>query len=435
MAKTLTARFGLTQWSAPTDTVARTDFNNSFASIEANAAMDAQGLIADRPAFGKRGRYFYATDRQMLYRDTGTAWTSVGAISDTVYAKNFISPATVVARVEGITGQTADLLRLQTSAGVVQSSFGANGDFLSGGTYVRAGGTASAAMVDNASISVQPLATNTPGLVVRGRASQTADLVRLKNSNGTDVALIDPAGLGRFSNLRITDLSAPVQDGDIPHLKWVKDNFVSLSGGSIAAPLGISGATANLDATTVGAPFQVRTSRAAARDTVALQVGAAGNVQIGGLSGARPTTNLLRLRGVAGQSGEYLTVRDADDSTLASIDPFGVLRGRGLYASLTQGATTNLLNITDTGGDPLASIDYRGNLVTRNFRAGNTTTREAASTTAGLIDGSLFWDTVTKTLYARQGAEWVPAMGRNISVQATEPTNPKIGDLWFQVAV
>ena len=45
-------------------------------------ATDAQGAIADRPVStaavpGIRGRYYFATDENVLYRDHGTGWTTV----------------------------------------------------------------------------------------------------------------------------------------------------------------------------------------------------------------------------------------------------------------------------------------------------------------------------------------------------------------------
>ena len=40
-------------------------------------AQDAQGLLADRPAAGTRGRLYFATDDSTLYRDSGTAWAGV----------------------------------------------------------------------------------------------------------------------------------------------------------------------------------------------------------------------------------------------------------------------------------------------------------------------------------------------------------------------
>lgn len=41
------------------------------------AAFDAQGLLADRPAAGTRGRYYYATNTGQLFRDTGGAWVEI----------------------------------------------------------------------------------------------------------------------------------------------------------------------------------------------------------------------------------------------------------------------------------------------------------------------------------------------------------------------
>lgn len=37
-------------------------------------ALDAQGLIADRPAAGRAGRFYVATDEGIIYRDNGAAW-------------------------------------------------------------------------------------------------------------------------------------------------------------------------------------------------------------------------------------------------------------------------------------------------------------------------------------------------------------------------
>jgi hypothetical protein len=52
-----------------------------------NVAMDSQGLISARPVStpgspGKYGRYYFATDEGILYRDHGTGWNSVGALAD-----------------------------------------------------------------------------------------------------------------------------------------------------------------------------------------------------------------------------------------------------------------------------------------------------------------------------------------------------------------
>lgn len=48
--------------------------------IGAGVAVDGQGTFSSRPVAATPGRYFYATDAQTLYRDTGTAWVPVGGL-------------------------------------------------------------------------------------------------------------------------------------------------------------------------------------------------------------------------------------------------------------------------------------------------------------------------------------------------------------------
>lgn len=47
-------------------------------------AQDAQGTLAARPAAGRRGRYYLATDQSVLYRDSGTAWVAVHTMLKTM---------------------------------------------------------------------------------------------------------------------------------------------------------------------------------------------------------------------------------------------------------------------------------------------------------------------------------------------------------------
>lgn len=51
--------------------------NRVVDNFDLNAARDAQGTLAARPAAGIRGRYYFATDNGFLYRDTGTAWVNL----------------------------------------------------------------------------------------------------------------------------------------------------------------------------------------------------------------------------------------------------------------------------------------------------------------------------------------------------------------------
>jgi microcystin-dependent protein len=45
-------------------------------SVTGGVAFDNQGVLSSRPAPGVRGRYYFATDLGVLYRDDGTAWTA-----------------------------------------------------------------------------------------------------------------------------------------------------------------------------------------------------------------------------------------------------------------------------------------------------------------------------------------------------------------------
>lgn len=48
------------------------------------------GTLADRPAFGVVDRYYWATDVQMLYRDTGAAWDAIahGNLENVAFAQH-----------------------------------------------------------------------------------------------------------------------------------------------------------------------------------------------------------------------------------------------------------------------------------------------------------------------------------------------------------
>jgi hypothetical protein len=40
-------------------------------------ALDSQGVLSGRPAAGRAGRYYFATDRNVVFRDDGAAWREV----------------------------------------------------------------------------------------------------------------------------------------------------------------------------------------------------------------------------------------------------------------------------------------------------------------------------------------------------------------------
>jgi hypothetical protein len=46
--------------------------------LDPSVAVDSQGTFAARPAAGVAGRYYYATDQNTLWRDTGSTWVALG---------------------------------------------------------------------------------------------------------------------------------------------------------------------------------------------------------------------------------------------------------------------------------------------------------------------------------------------------------------------
>lgn len=108
MTETNTTRFSLRQWSTGSDTPSRLEIGNSFLQIENLAAIDVQDTAANKPGPGVRGRYFWDTTNNMLSRDSGSAWSVVGSRVLDGYSKASTTGA-VAYTVDAPSGQTADL--------------------------------------------------------------------------------------------------------------------------------------------------------------------------------------------------------------------------------------------------------------------------------------------------------------------------------------
>jgi hypothetical protein len=99
--------------------------------------------------------------------------------------------ATVGAIVQGAASQTANLQEWQNSAGTVLARVSSAGEF-----YVSDGLSSyfSTNTSYSASVNIQPASTSFRGLVIRGRASQTANLQEWQDSSGNILAQISSAG-------------------------------------------------------------------------------------------------------------------------------------------------------------------------------------------------------------------------------------------------
>lgn len=110
---------------------------------------------------------------------------------------NTVVPLTVTGRgVGGVNTQTANLAEFKTGAtgNAVLGGVSADGYLFTGSTAVLNTSGGSAAVIQ---ASVQASAAGTRGLVIRGAASQTANLQEWQNSAGTVLGQVDSAG--RFS--------------------------------------------------------------------------------------------------------------------------------------------------------------------------------------------------------------------------------------------
>jgi hypothetical protein len=97
--------------------------------------------------------------------------------------------------IKGAASQSANLLEIQSSAGTVLSRFSSSGQFVSDQqTYIGSGATS----ISNTRLNVHTASASVIGQVIRGAASQSADLLQIQNSAGTNLVRADTYG-GLFS--------------------------------------------------------------------------------------------------------------------------------------------------------------------------------------------------------------------------------------------
>jgi hypothetical protein len=86
-------------------------------------AVDMQGTMSQRPSAGVAGRYFYATDTGILYRDTGSTWTQVSPDGlhnlAGVSATNIAISSSVLATIGTWTGPTDSAYLTATASGLI----------------------------------------------------------------------------------------------------------------------------------------------------------------------------------------------------------------------------------------------------------------------------------------------------------------------------
>lgn len=180
MAETTTSRLGIHRWSADSDTFSRVELDDSFAALEEYCAVDIQDSTDNRPVPGMRGRYFYDTVTGEVSRDTGTEWVSIGKyIKGATIASSLVDevPLTIsalssqIANILEVTKNGSDLLVIDNNGNVVSP-----GSMSSGKLFVTSTADVVAATIQS---------TN---------ATQTANLLEVKNDLGTNMLYVSATG-------------------------------------------------------------------------------------------------------------------------------------------------------------------------------------------------------------------------------------------------
>ena len=224
MAETRTARMRLVHWSEGTDSPQRVDFNETFLSIENLAAIDQQGVEQDRPLPNKRGMYYFATDKGILYRSDGLAWAVVGSSTLSQLVRSARSDA-VAMTIQAIAGQTADLLRMTSTSGATYVRVRPNGDVLAGPVRISQAArtttaadtapTDSAVTIDSASASMwnhtaKNTTGNTAGFYRAVRGTSTVFSVGPDGSVTTPAVTLTSAPSSDNHAVRRTDLTSAI---------------------------------------------------------------------------------------------------------------------------------------------------------------------------------------------------------------------------------
>ncbi len=319
----------------------------------------------------------------LAYDSTTQTWKNTNTLQST--------SSTVPLVIKGSVSQTADLQQWQDSAGIVKAYVRRYGQFISGD-------------FTNAQLSITGQFTNNPVAVIRGVASQTANLQEWQNSAGTVLtsissggnlvvgatgtlisyasgrgifALGDPASVGltvkaaasqtanlqEWQNSTGTVLANIFADGDIGI------NSIRSVNGSVKRIL-MNQTTESVRVTTATAAYIGLVIRGVSGQTADLQqwqdsagtvlseIDAAGaaNFVRAGIGGITPSTTPLFvtspnasyiatiIRGASGQSANLQEWQNSAGSVQASMSPFGQIRLNSVYnISSFNNAQVNML--------------------------------------------------------------------------------------------
>lgn len=331
MAKSRTPRMGVTRWTSGTDTVRRLDFDDAYANIEKNGAMYVQGTLANRPAAGVEGRFYWVTgdspsNNGKAYYDNGASWTVLGKYSEDVVINGSTSTS-VPLTVTGNAGSNVLVVRDQNDT-VIFRLVGTGELSVKENTFGSAESGHSVVVATN---KVTNIVANTSG-------SNTSDLQQWITANGK-VSFVDSAGKASFKDLASLGPLDVVGSGKIGGNATVVGStstagLITTSTGTLPAitASGPDASSKNLVELKKGANLVARVDQNGALLTskINLNTGtanagaASGNAALT-ISSSATSREGIRINVIASQTGLPFAVSDSSGNTRLSVNPSGTL--------------------------------------------------------------------------------------------------------------
>jgi len=194
---------------------ARNNFtSSSFVGALINTTVFVESLATNWVPITARGIASQTADLQQWQSSAGVVLAKINSVGylDTAFVNvTVVNTGLPTFRGRAASGQTGDLLQVTDSGANVLAGFNTNGQIVSG--ISAAGFTAlNTATLGQASIYARTAAT--VGVVVKGAASQTANLQQWQNSAGTVLASIDANGAFATSGAITTSASLSLSGGN-----------------------------------------------------------------------------------------------------------------------------------------------------------------------------------------------------------------------------
>ena len=372
-----------------------TDYLKFQARVSANTIffrIKLTGALTGSPVFDvylQHSEEFVNSTITELF-STGTDATVSNVMPNFLSSKSGLSvifnPLTITASATGniplsvksASGQTADLQQWQNSAGTVNAKIASNGDFTNNGIFTVYGRFGGASFTDAAALRVNGYSTSVATAIIKGLASQTANLQEWQDSSGAVIAKLDPAGgftagTPATTNIKLDATAAgaklhfgiPATFNNYATLGAYNSVFnIEANARSIIATVTNSTTTTTLIVKAIASQTANLQEWQNSAGTVLAKVTAAGDINIDPSWGAN-----FHVQASGGQVGDYNLIKMSQVSTQKTTLLTTVVSGgntefsvKTLIGSLTTTLKIDkdsLVGIGKNNTSPLAQIDVR----------------------------------------------------------------------------